>query len=240
MPKRKTYSSRRPQIRRKRKRTYWRRRPLTTVRRLPLTGFPQKKLVRMRYTESVIINPGATFVAYHEFLANSIYDPNFGGVGHQPRGHDQWATIYNHYYVLGAKFYAQCMPSTSSATVPGVWGVSCQHAPALYSGLSVDQVIESKRVNPYKVRTCGGGPSFGFPRQVATAKFSAKKMYEKNRSSLLSYEDGGANFGSSPNEQPTFTVWYGHAASNDPAPQEFKCTIEYIVLLTDPKQLDES
>ena len=222
------------------KRTYWRRRPLTTVRRLPLTGFPQKKMVRMRYTESVIINPGTVSVAYAEYRCASIYDPTVAVGGHQPRGHDEWAQIYNHYYVVGSKAVVQCVPSSNAATIPGVWGVCVQHAPALFSGLTTDQVIESKRVNPYKIRTCGGNASFGHPRQIATAKFSAKKMYEKNRTSLLAYEDGGADFGSDPVEDPVYVIWYGHAASADPNPQEFKITIEYIVLLSDPKQLGES
>lgn len=239
MPKRKTYSGRKPQIRRK-KRTYWKRRPATSIRRLPLTGFPQKKLVRLRYTESVIINPGTLTVAYHEFRCNSLYDPNYGGLGHEFRGVDQWKTIYNHYYVLGSKCIVQCMPSTSTATVPGVWGVCTQHAPALFSGMTTDQVIESKRVNPYRIRTCGGNASFGHPRQIATAKFSAKKMYEKNRASLLAFENGGSDFGSNPVETPVFVVWYGHTANADPAPQEFKVTIEAIVLLSDPLQLSES
>lgn len=34
----------------------------------------------------------------------SIFDPDFTGVGHQPMGHDQWATLYGRYRVLGCSY----------------------------------------------------------------------------------------------------------------------------------------
>lgn len=42
-------------------------------------------------------------VAYAEYIYSmtGIYDPNITGVGHQPRGHDQWMNIYTTYRVRG-------------------------------------------------------------------------------------------------------------------------------------------
>ena len=33
------------------------------------------------------------------FRGNGLYDPDYSGVGHQPRGFDQWANLYQAYYV---------------------------------------------------------------------------------------------------------------------------------------------
>ncbi len=45
------------------------------------------------------VNPGTTFV----FSANSVYDPNVSGVGHQPRGYDQLIALYDHAVVTKCK-----------------------------------------------------------------------------------------------------------------------------------------
>lgn len=36
-----------------------------------------------------------------QFRANGIYDPDYSGIGHQPRGHDEYANIFRTYRVHG-------------------------------------------------------------------------------------------------------------------------------------------
>lgn len=42
----------------------------------------------------------STGMSYYSYRANSIYDPNYSGVGHQPRGYDELAPFYRKYEVV--------------------------------------------------------------------------------------------------------------------------------------------
>ena len=65
-------------------------------RRLQNTGFPNRKLVKMKYVESFLLNPAAaqTGVSY-VFRAADIHDPSYTGFGHQPLSHDLWQAVYS-------------------------------------------------------------------------------------------------------------------------------------------------
>jgi hypothetical protein len=47
---------------------------------------------------------GLGAVSTYQFRVNSIFDPDYTGVGHQPLGHDQWATFYNRSRVRGCSY----------------------------------------------------------------------------------------------------------------------------------------
>lgn len=65
-------------------------------------GLPLTKRVTMSYYESIGLQSSVGLPSTHSFNLTSIFDPDFTGVGHQPYGHDQWATFYRQYYVTGA------------------------------------------------------------------------------------------------------------------------------------------
>ena len=63
----------------------------------------QKLTTKLTYCDTKTITPGST-MANHVFRLNSIFDPDFTGVGHQPGFHDQWANLYNQYRVTSAEW----------------------------------------------------------------------------------------------------------------------------------------
>lgn len=73
-----------------------RRRHVGTKRLIP------KKIVRtLIYSTFTAIDPAATGnVAYHQFNAASVFDPDISGTGHQPMGFDQIMPLYNQFRVL--------------------------------------------------------------------------------------------------------------------------------------------
>lgn len=108
MPKRK-YASRRPKFSRKRRRTtrsYKRRSRFTTVNR-SLQPFAQRYIARLKYTDSFDIPNQLGVPSPYVFRLNSIFDPNFTGIGHQPMGHDTLQTMYNRYRVIRCKWAIQ-------------------------------------------------------------------------------------------------------------------------------------
>lgn len=65
--------------------------------------FPKKQLCELTYCAEVNIPNKNAGTAPQIFRLNSIFDPDYTSTGHQPRGHDQWATIYDKYCVIGCK-----------------------------------------------------------------------------------------------------------------------------------------
>lgn len=92
--------ARRPVYRRK-KTTYRRKRIARIPRgpkKAPLGGFPNTKTVALRYVTTQAINTSSSNTV-RVFRANSIFDPDFTGGGHQPMYRDQYALIYDDYRV---------------------------------------------------------------------------------------------------------------------------------------------
>lgn len=65
------------------------------------TTVPQRMRVKLIFPFRILWNASAT--NYQSFRGNSIYDPDYTGVGGQPTGRDQWASLYQEYVVLGSK-----------------------------------------------------------------------------------------------------------------------------------------
>lgn len=51
---------------------------------------------------------GASYT-YNVYSGNSLFDPDYTGVGHQPQGYDQIMTLFNEYYVKDAKITVNTM-----------------------------------------------------------------------------------------------------------------------------------
>lgn len=63
---------------------------------------PDQMWVQLTYTAIFQYQPAAG-TSQNTFRANSIFDPDFTGVGAQPRYYDQWATMYTSYQVFACK-----------------------------------------------------------------------------------------------------------------------------------------
>ncbi len=66
---------------------------------------PPKLRAKLRYATGSIYTsvdvPAASLYIYN-LRGNSVYDPDYDGVGHQPRGFDQYAALYSHYEVVAS------------------------------------------------------------------------------------------------------------------------------------------
>jgi hypothetical protein len=62
-------------------------------------GFPDRITARLQYTTSVRVSPGVVTYQDTVYRLNSPFDPEFSGAGHQPRGWDTLAGLYDRYRV---------------------------------------------------------------------------------------------------------------------------------------------
>lgn len=202
-----------------------RRRQTRAVARIPRsTGFPKTRLVRMKYTGSFRLTPGAGTLDNHFFSMNSINDPDRTGVGHQPYTHDTWQTIYNHYFVVKSAITVVCTPTSATPVVVGI-------APNdnTTDGFDFDTCIENPKVR-YRVSGDAGTV------MRLTSGYNNRRMFPvTGRSSL------GATFGSNPTEEAFFQIFARHLnVSSTGGTVDCLVTAVYTVMLTDPKELGAS
>lgn len=214
----------------KRRRVYKRRAPRRrlTSRSVP-SGFPTIKVAKMRYAEVIGITSTVGAIQHYVFRANSIFDPNYTGAGHQPMSHDTWSTMYNHYTVIGSKLSAVISPSEANLA-PGYFGSY------LTDGLAA----------PYTEISAYREAKRGFVTVLApdqkktyvTNKFSAKRFFNitdvKDNTSRI-----GAAIAFNPTEQAYFNLWYA-TADGSTAAVNVLVTIDYIVTFGEPKDIVQS
>lgn len=206
------------------------------VSRFP--GFPNNKVVRMRYCDNVVLDASTTGHANVFFRANSIFQPPLGGAGidpHQPLGYDQWAPFYNHYVVLGSKIKirAQYTKGVAGTSLFGVcYLTDDQTASTDYTDL-VEQggcsycVIDGNAANsgPYRM----------------SRSFSAKNFFN-----VVDVKDNLDRLGAAYNANPTEDAMYclGLQTFNNSPAAVAECTyfitIDYIVSFSEPRELPES
>lgn len=93
-----------------------------TARKLPMSVDHQllrtRQNVVLRYHETFTINPGlGGLPGYYVFRANSCYDPNFTGTGHQPRGFDQIMAMYTYLAVREAQIEIWFQPTDGAPCI---------------------------------------------------------------------------------------------------------------------------
>jgi len=113
--------------------------------RIPLNGVQNTEIVKMRYVTKLqlISSSGAT---HYNFRANSCYDPDYDGAGHQPMGFDQMALKYNHYQVLGSRIKVTPIPlgTVSSTGDEPSWVTVTTRDNVGVAYTTIEGVLESK------------------------------------------------------------------------------------------------
>lgn len=226
MPRRKKYARRRmPYRRRKRRMPRYR----LSAMRAP-SGMPVQNVVKQRYNEQVSWTASVAAVPYF-FRANSIFDPNLTGTGHQPMGHDEMVALYNHYVVLGAKLTARWVVTTGTGNGPVMVGCMVD-ADNTLPYASFENIIEAKKGTYRSI-------SYQRNQQTTTCYFSAKKFFDvkdvKDNIQRL-----GATTGANPGEDANFCLWMQPLDKSTSNTVTVNVTIDYIVQFSEPRQLSVS
>lgn len=177
-------------------------------------GFPNSIITTMRYCEAFTKTSTLGAIAFNTFNANSIYDPNETGVGHQPMYRDQWAGIYDQYVVIGSKITVHFASQDTKNWVVGI----CGDDNSLFPVALTDKMEQNN-----SVYTMLGG--IGDTRTL-TMTFEPQENFGVDAKS-----DGASQtaVGSNPSELYCFGVW-GHVC--DPSLTgkfDFTIEIEYTV-----------
>jgi len=149
----------------------------------------------MRYVTNVSINSATGNVASHAFRANSIYDPDSTGVGHQPSFYDQCAAIWNHYRVVRSHIKASFVNNGAAATLCSTVGV------VLDDDGTVSTVL-------HDILEENSGVSSGMFRLSSTDAIASTELsYEESKFFGPRTPDTTGTFGANPGEVAYFVVF---------------------------------
>lgn len=193
---------------------------------------PNRMLVPLRYVQTISLDPGSGTPAGHVFRANSIHDPDYTGVGHQPLGHDIFEQLYRHYIVQKSKISCTFLSSSSDGAL----------GPAIVSiGLRDDNVLQTDmdlvREQANTTYSVIGGASSGMIPVTLHNSYKVSEFFSRNPTD----DQLGASFGSNPTEGS----WYHVQAiaanqSSDTVALSVQVSMSFEVLLGERKPLDAS
>lgn len=219
--------------RRTNKRKYSNFRPQHLLR----VGFPKTTMVKLRYVTGKTLNAGISTLATHNFRANSCFDPDLDGVGHQPMNFDLWSQLYNHYLVVGAKCTMIVHDNTTNDSGGMVAGVYLSDDSSFTTDPST--MMEQGLA---KYRLCNPGMSANRGNGIVVSKgFSCKKFFN-----ITNPTDNTSRLGAATTANPTelahFIVFVGPtpASTTDLAAYVVTIKIDYIVIFSEPKEQPQS
>lgn len=192
----------------KRKRTFGRkrnfkrrrvnvRRPRRTNRRRGTVlgnrpGLPLKLKFQHKYATTVSLASTPSVNGGWRFRANSLFDPDQSGVGHQPMMFDQLSALYNHYTVIGSKLKVTFTPVSTNIPTRIVMFINDDTTLATSD---LNTLTEQSSGRTYSIITTGNQPL------TRTMTWSAKKTFG---GSVLGNDQLQGNLASNPAEQSYF------------------------------------
>lgn len=183
--------------------------------------FPQKAHYVLRYSDQITLNPGAGATSQYLFRANSIYDPDSSGVGHQPYGHDNLQNIYKQYVVDRAVI--TLVPTQFGSTV-------CTYGVRVAEGGPSASFHLAREIKGVTMGTTAVGAA---PSPISRT-YTRSKMWPIEK-------DTSATFGANPDETTFFDIFMqGPNQSTDPGSVDFMVNITYYVTCYDLLQLSAS
>lgn len=201
------------------------------TRRYPM-AIPDGRKVTLKYV-SYFLGASTSSVNVLVLRANSIFDPDLTGGGHQPMGRDQWATFYNRYLVTDARVRATFQAAGSSQTVGAAVGINIAET------LSPGTTWPTEAEQPQSVWTTMQ-PDWDSPNAMKTlyGSFNAKKFFNVN--TVKDNHDLGAIIGTNPARPAYFHIWRQTLNESTASQVYITYEIEYDVMFLDPKTLATS
>jgi len=183
--------------------------------------FPATLDVTLKYCDVIRVAVAAATTAHQAFRANSIFDPDLTGTGHQPLGRDQLAAMYSEYEVLSSRLRVRV----------------CDR---LYTGDSLTAVAwcDDDGTTTGPISQCMEQP---------TAQWAASSMYQPTfmevGASFSEARDFGpgshevSDMGGNPSRQMYLNVALQCATATS---AELACEVEYRVRFSSPIEISQS
>lgn len=189
-----------------------------------------KTVGKLRYVDTVSIDPGLAGISSHAFYANGIFDPDYTGTGHQPLMHDEYIALYGYYRVISSKIKVAPVPNSTSAVEPCIYGVYIDHDTSLDYTLGTSVIEDSRNKGSWGILNNFGPNYVGATPKTKTLSWNAEKHMAKEFA-IDAIGVGGSPSGAHAN---FFRVWCASIEGNNPGNMTFLVQIDYVVEFTAP------
>jgi len=218
-------------------------------------AFPQEMRTTLRYVASHDLEPTSSTSAGVTFLANGIFKPEHTHTGHQPRGFDQYADLYNTFtvtsstisvtfsmggYMGSGGFDSTGKPSLaiyakSTNDVPAPPGVICLvHKSAELNSSGTIESFQEKDKTKWTQISSSGEP------KVVSTRLRTSEFFGKD--ALVGAEGYTGSSSADPAEKLYYHIMAGLNTAEYPSQVNVRANIcvSYDVVWTNPKQLAAS
>jgi len=229
MPRRFRKNTRRPAPRRRMKGVRRGGQRTTNVNK-SLQPFPSRYICKMKYCESLNGVGGPTGAGYgnYQFLANSIWDPNATGIGHQPYGMDTFTLLYNRYRVISCSYAISGTVSGGSGEVNSIIGVLPANEGATVTG-GINEFQENPR-SKFITQYIGN-------EKILKGKVYIPALVGRTKTQYMSDDRYQAQTNQSPAENAVMNIYFGFMDGTlATATADLNITLEYTVEFFDVKK----
>jgi len=201
----------------------------TTVNR-SLQPFPSRYICKMKYCESINAAGGPSGAGYgnYQFLANSIWDPNATGIGHQPYGMDTMTALYNRYRVISCRYAISGTVTSGTTEVNSIIGVLPANEGATVTG-GINEFQENPR-SKFITQYVGN-------EKVLKGNVYIPALVGRTKTQYMSDDRYQAQTNASPAENAVMNIYFGFMDGTlATATADLNITLEYTVEFFDVKK----
>jgi hypothetical protein len=185
-------------------------------------------VVVFRYTETISTGNITTLAVFpYVFRANSIFDPNRTGTGHQPYAYDTYGGIYNRYLVT------HCKATVTFCSTSDIYECATLFSNGSFT-LSSAADFNLMREMPYS--KAGSLGFAGTPNQRLSSKSDLCVLNGATRAKYNTDDNLASTYAANPTEVIDFNVGI-YNASGVTLATTFTVTLEYRVRMWDPLPL---
>lgn len=211
---------------------------MTMMPRVP-GPVPRAIVVHLKFNQAAVTSSantvGAGQVTEKIFNTNSIFDPDAGATGNQPRFHDQWSAIYRKYYVR--RFTIRCrMHNTTQSNAAGGYIFTEQRSsndlaklnPAIQTTAGMTESAKSDKLcTVSRFRSPASGQTYWkvFTKSMVPAWVLEGRDKQTNMTSL---------FGQNPATLTEFRILWNFPQAGGVISQWYEYEVDYEVCLFDP------
>lgn len=191
--------------------------PLRANNRMAAGTFPDRVRTVLRYTTNVRVSPGIVTGSGYVLAINDLFDPDRTAAGHQPRGFDNWAAIYQKYRVHS------CLMDVT-VRQRAAHGISCWVIPRNFlAALAVADIPAELPRSVWLGVTGSNQP----PAHMRNLRIQCNQVLGQTSAQYLANENTAAAVTASPAESVFAHVWVEQLDATTVADFELQITLTY-------------